>query len=474
MAYRYGNNRYQRQLIPESIDEYIADDDPVRAYDAFIEALDLEKLGITLDSNKKGNPEYHPKVMLKLLVYGTSYGIHSSRKLERALYHNFSFIWLAQGLKPDHKTIAEFRRRNTKAIAQVLKQCALLCIRLNLIEGNTLFLDGSKIRANASISNSWDKKKVEKVLKRIDCRINEILQEYDLIDDAEEEGGSLVTMESELKNQRVLKDKVEGILKELEEQDQKSINTTDPACTRINSPHGSYAGYSMQNVVDERHGLILISDVASVNNDLTQFALQIDRANEVLGSNCKVACADSGYASTDELEKIDKKGILVVVPSQRQASDKRPNPFAKESFAYHAEGDYYTCPKGHRLAFSRLNKKEKERVYFITDKRICFACTHFGKCTSSKSGRRVTRLHNEKIREKLEAQYKSNKEIYKKRKEMVEHPFGHIKRNLSFSSFLLRGLDGVRAEASILATCFNLRRMITIYGVPQLIQILKS
>ena len=188
MAYRYGNNRYQRQLIPESIDEYIADDDPVRAYDAFIEALDLEKLGITLDSNKKGNPEYHPKVMLKLLVYGTSYGIHSSRKLERALYHNFSFIWLAQGLKPDHKTIAEFRRRNTKAIAQVLKQCALLCIRLNLIEGNTLFLDGSKIRANASISNSWDKKKVEKVLKRIDCRINEILQEYDLIDDAEEEG----------------------------------------------------------------------------------------------------------------------------------------------------------------------------------------------------------------------------------------------------------------------------------------------
>ena len=200
MAYRYGNNRYQRELMPESIDEYIADDDPVRAYDAFIEALDLKRLGITLDPNKRGNPEYHPRVMLKLLVYGTSYGIHSSRKLERALYHNFSFIWLVQGLKPDHKTIAEFRRHNTKAIAQVLKQCALLCIRLNLIEGNTLFLDGSKIRANASVSNSWDKKKVEKVLKRIDCRINEILQEYDLIDDAEENCRSLVTMDPQSYN----------------------------------------------------------------------------------------------------------------------------------------------------------------------------------------------------------------------------------------------------------------------------------
>ena len=472
MAYRYGNNRYQRELMPESIDEYIADDDPVRAYDAFIEALDLKNLGITLDPNKRGNPEYHPRVMLKLIVYGTSYGIHSSRKLERALYHNFSFIWLAQGLKPDHKTIAQFRRHNSNTIAQVLKQCALLCIRLNLIEGNTLFLDGSKIRANASVSNSWDKKKVEKVLKRIDCRINEILQEYDSIDDAEENCRSLVTMESELKNQRVLKDKVEGILKELKEQELKSINTTDPECTRINSPHGSHAGYSMQNVVDEKHGLILSTDVASVNNDLTQFALQIDTANRVLGSNCKIACADSGYASTDELEKIDKKGILVVVPSQRQVSDKKPNPFDKEHFTYHDEGDYYTCPKGHRLTFSYT--KKKERVYAITDKRICFACTHFGKCTSSKRGRIVTRLHNEKVREKLEAQYESNKEIYKKRKEKVEHPFGHIKRNLSFSSFLLRGLDGVRAEASILATCFNLRRMITIFGVPKLVQILRT
>ena len=134
MAYRYAN-RKQLQLLPPSIEEYITPDDPVRAYDAFIEALDLEELGFSLDPQKVGNPQYHPKMMLKLLVYGYSYGIRSSRKLERAAYHNLSFIWLTSGLKPDHKTIAEFRRKNRTSLAKVLKQCAYLCIQLNLIEG---------------------------------------------------------------------------------------------------------------------------------------------------------------------------------------------------------------------------------------------------------------------------------------------------------------------------------------------------
>jgi transposase len=169
------------QLLPQRIEEYIAPDDPVRAYDAFIEALDFRDLGITLDPNKVGNSEYHPHAMLKLLVYGYSYGIRSSRKLERACHHNLSFIWLTSGLKPDHKTIAEFRRKNKEALANVLKQCARICIKLNLIEGNTLFLDGTKIRANASIKNTWDKKKAQRALKHIDKRIKDILTQCDRV-----------------------------------------------------------------------------------------------------------------------------------------------------------------------------------------------------------------------------------------------------------------------------------------------------
>ena len=156
MAYRYAN-RNQLQLLPSSIEDYIPPDDPVRAYDAFVEALDLEKLGLNLDPHQVGNPQYHPKVMLKLVVYGYAYGIRSSRKLERAIHHNLSFIWLTSGLKPDHKTIAEFRRKNRSQLADVLKQCAQMCIQLNLIEGNTLFVDGSKFKANASIKKTSER-----------------------------------------------------------------------------------------------------------------------------------------------------------------------------------------------------------------------------------------------------------------------------------------------------------------------------
>ena len=402
MAYRYVN-RYQIQLLPQRIEEYVPSDDPVRAYDAFIKALDFRDLGITLDSNKVGNSEYHPHAMLKLLVYGYSYGIRSSRKLERACHHNLSFIWLTSGLKPDHKTIAEFRRKNKEALAQVLKQCAKICIKLNLIEGNTLFVDGTKIRANASIKNTWTREKAQRALKHIDKCIKDILTQCDTVDEAEEGTGSLVTMDRELKDQDLLKSKIKGILKELEEEKQKSLNTTDPECTRINSLQGSHAGFNFQSAVDEKEGLILSIDVVSENNDLNQFASQINKANETLGKKCKTACADSGYASTEELEKIDQQGIKVIVPSQRQARKREPHEFAKERFTYDSKNDCYICPKGHKLIFYRLN--EKNKAYMISDKKTCLACSHYSACTTSKKGRTVTRLLNEEARQRLEAQY---------------------------------------------------------------------
>jgi transposase len=462
------------QLLPQRIEEYIASDDPVRAYDAFVEALDLRELGITLDPHQVGNSEYHPRSMLKLLVYGYSYGIRSSRKLERACHHNLSFIWLTSGLKPDHKTIAEYRRRNKEALAQVLKQCARICIQLNLIEGNTLFLDGSKIRANASIKNTWTKEKAQKALKHIDERISDILTQCDRVDEAEEGTGSLVTMDSELKDQKILKSKVKGILKELEEEKQKSLNTTDPECTRINSLQGSHAGYNLQSTVDEKEGLILSSDVVSENNDLNQFASQINKANQILGKKCKTAVADSGYATTEELEKIDQQGIKVIVPSQRQARKGEPHEFAKERFTYDPKNDCYICPPGHKLIFYCFN--EKNKAYMISDKKTCLACPHYGICTKAKKGRMVTRLLNEEARQRLEAQYEEpqSQEIYKLRKQKVELPFGHIKHNLKVDSFLLRGLKGVRAEASILATCFDLVRMITLLGVLALVRELSA
>ncbi len=469
MAYRYGN-REQQELFPQAIDEYVAEDDPVRAYDAFVEALDLNDLGIVLDENKVGNPEYNPKAMLKLLIYGPSYGIRSSRKLERAIYHNLSFIWLMGGLKPDHKTVALFRKNNRHVLKNVLKTCAHMCINLDLISGNNLFVDGTKIRANASIKNTWTKDKCQEYLKKIDHHIETILNECEAIDSQEQNQPSLVKLNEKIKDKQTLKAKIETILTELKKDDKKSVNTIDKECTRINSIQGSHAGYNAQTVVDEKHGLIINTDVVSENNDVYQFASQINQANETLGKKCNTACADSGYANTEQLKQIDQQDIKVIVPSQRQASKKEPKEFDKERFNYNSKKDCYICPQGHKLIYQGDDGKTKR--YKITKSSICRRCGYFGKCTESSSGRQINRLVDEEIRLRLEAQYlqPESQAIYNLRKQKVELPFGHIKRNLGVTGFLLRGIDGVKAEMSVLATCFNITRMISIFGVIGLIK----
>jgi transposase len=471
MAYRYGN-RYQLGLFPQSIGDYVAKDDPVRAYDAFVEALDFSALGIEIDPQQVGNSEYDPKAMLKLLVYGYSYGIKGSRKLERETHHNLSFIWLMGGLKPDHKTIAEFRRRNKGALKKVLKQCARLCIKLDLIAGNVLFADGAKIRANASRSQTHDQAYYEQLLSEIDGRIEQLLEESEGIDQREEGLGSCVAMEKELAKAERLKSKVKEVLEVFKETDREQINLTDPDCALMRSVQGSHASYNVQSVVDDKHGLIVHAEPVSETSDVNQFARQIEQANEVLEKPCQVGCADAGYADTEELQKIDGQGIKVIVPSQRQALHEEERPFSKSHFIYDKERDCYWCPKDQRLSYVGTDTGSRKRHYQITDPELCHRCVHYGECTSAKRGRKIIRLPHEDIKEKLEAQYQkpASQEIYATRKARVEHPFGHIKRNLKTDAFLMRRRDGAGAETSLLATCFNLVRMITILGVSGLIE----
>jgi len=466
MAYRYGD-REQIQLFPASVDDYIPNNAPVRAYDAFVESLDLETLGIAYDPNAVGNSKYDPKAMLKLLVYGYSYGVRSSRKLEREAHYNLSFIWLLGGLKPDHKTIAEFRKNNKPALKNILLQCAKLCLKLDLITGNTLFVDGTKIRANAAIKNTWTKEKCAKVLTKVEQRIAEILRECETVDQQEASQPSLVKLNEELADREILKAKVREILSELEESQEKSLNTVDSECTRINSIQGSHAGYNGQMVVDEKHGLIVSSDVVSENNDLNQFAIQIEAANKVLGQKCETAVADSGYATTDELKKIADQGIKVIVPSQRQAANREISEFAKEKFSYDAAKDCYVCPAGQELKYSG---EEDRALLYRAGGKVCGSCINFGKCTKSKQGRQISRLKNEEERERLEAEYlrSESQAIYKLRQQKVELPFGHIKRNLGMNSFLLRGVEGAKAELSLLSSCFNISRLITLLGVERM------
>jgi len=474
MAYRYGD-REQYGLFPQSVEEYVGKQDPVRVYDAFVESLDFRELGIELDEGQVGNSEYDPKAMMKLLVYGYSYGVKGSRKLERECYHNLSFLWLMGGLKPDHKTIAEYRRRHKGGLKKVLKQCVRLCIKLDLIAGNVLFVDGTKIRANAGRGKSHGREWYDKRLQQIDRRIEELIEQSEQADREQAQLGSSVEMDKELGQAERLQDKIKRALKTMEESGRDKINLTDPDCAIMHSVQGSHASYNVQSVVDDQHGLIVHVEAVNETSDVNQFARQIDGANQVLGKPCEVGCADAGYADTAELNKIDAQGIKVVVPSQRQAlHNQEDKPFTKSHFRYDKQADCYVCPEQNRLAYEFTDKKRGKKYYRIAKSGLCQSCAHFGACTTNQKGRRIMRLELEDFKEKFEAQYEASKEIYDRRKTRAEHPFGHLKSNLKTAGFMLRGQQGVQAETSLLATRFDLRRMMTILGITALIETLRA
>lgn len=277
MAYRYGEDRYQVTMFPETLDSYVPEDDPARAYDAFVESLDMEKLKIKINSNKPGCREYNPKAMLKLLLYGYSYEIRSSRKLERAAHHNIIFIWLTSGLKPDYKTISRFRKNNIWTLKQVFKECAKLCLKLELIEGNTLFVDGTKMRANASINQTLTEKKCKEYLSKVDMRINKMFEECAQVDKEQKDQGSWIKLPKKLRKEHKRKILIEKTLKEIREEEKKSLNITDKDCVKIKGRQGLHAGYNAQIVTDEKNGLIVSNDVVSESNDIKQFSNQINK-----------------------------------------------------------------------------------------------------------------------------------------------------------------------------------------------------
>lgn len=471
MAYRYGNRR-QLTFLPDAIEDYISEEDPVRVYDAFIDALCRKDLEITLNDRAVGNASYDPITMLKILVYGYSYGWRSSRKLERALHHNLSFIWLAGGLKPDHKTISNFRSENKGILKNVLKQCARMCVKLGLIEGNTLFVDGSKFRANAGKSQTKSVETWEEYRHQIDRRIDELLKECDQTDEDEKEKDSLVKINKELKSKERLKKKIDNLLKEIQPSTstpmaERKINGTDPDSQIMKSHQGSHSSYNGQIVTDDAHGLIISTDANTSKNDLNELNKQVGNAEETLEKPANKVCADAGYSSVDDIKPLIDEGKTVIVPNNKQTQKvPKEERFSKDAFFYNPDKDTYTCPMGEEMYRCNYNENRNRLEYRMKKPSACRSCVHFGECTLSKSGRRIYRLVNEVIKEKLEKAYESEEgqQLFARRKMRVEHPFGHIKRNLGAGAFLLRGLDGVNAELSLLGTCFNIARLITIMG----------
>jgi hypothetical protein len=304
-------------------------------------------------------------------------------------------------------------------------------------------------------------------LKELDKRIESLLAKCEAEDATEDRDPSSVSMDEEIVKNKQLKERVEELVKKMEERSEDKINSTDEDSAIMRSVQGSHSSYNVQQVVEDKNGLIVHAEPVRDTSDVNQFAHQISEAQKTLGQKCEIACGDAGYADTKELGKVDSEGIRVIVPSQRQALHKGVKQFDKSAFQYDAEADCYWCPKGKQLLFKWWDR-DRNRKYYRPDLAVsCIECEYFGQCTSSKKyGRTIMRLDQEDLKNKLEAEYESeqSQEIYARRKKRVELPFGHWKRNLKLDAFLLRGLDGASAETSLVATCFNIVRMINLVG----------
>ncbi len=448
MAYREGD-RYQQNMFPPTFDELIDAKDAVRIYDAFVEQLDVEELGLKLNNKKEGNPEYHPKAMLKILLYGYSYGIRSSRKLERAVHHNITFIWLSGGLKPDHKTISLFRKRNKKVLKKVFRKCVELCIKLNVLEGNTLYVDGTKIRANAGIKHSYTKAQAKARIAELDKKITRMLNECEKADKREMNQGSWVTLHEKLSTAQKRKAAIETALNEILEEE-KSVNLTDPDCKLMTGRQGSHASYNVQLVTDDK---------------------------EVLGTEIKYVVADKGYSHLDSLRQVSETEITCVIPDVKYATQSAQcQDFDQSKFTYDSQSDSYRCPVGNTLVFSKKKNNSTSKKYIMSSPTLCQNCIHFGTCTTSKKGRSISRHLHQPIRDQVSSFYHSElgQTLYRKRGQKCEVPFGHIKRNMGVSSFLLRRLSGVQAEMNLIATCYNLTRLMTLLGPLHLKQKLQA
>lgn len=478
MAFKIGN-RDQQTFFPPAIDDYVSSQDPVRVYDAFVDALDFHQLGISLIP-KAGAERYDPVRMIKLLIYSYSYGQRSARLIERACYHNLSYIWLMGDLKPDYRTIARFRSEHKDAIKKVLKQCVSMCVDMGLVDGNTLFIDGSKFRADASLHNTLSREQVEKELKKAEDHIEQLINECERKDQEESGLSSLVKTQEKIISQERLAEQMKQCLAKIDSEKLSSVNTVDPDCMIAKSRQGTHAAHNVQCVTDSKHGLIVQADTVGQPNDNNQLLPQIKQAAENIGCKPKTVCSDSGFFNPKETKKIDPE-ITVIMPSPQQAHEDKatvkaaPSPFDKVNFQYDKERDEYICPGGKRLTNRGVDAERPHRNIYQAKSSDCITCPHWETCTTAKQGRKVIRSEYEDVIKRQEAIYKSEhgQEIYKLRKQKSEHPFGHMKRNLHAGQFLLRGREKVNAEISVLATCFNIARMITIIGIAKLIANLK-
>ena len=476
MAYIEGHARDQALLLPASVEDYVAADNPVRFIDAFVDDLDLGNAGFQRTQPKAtGRPGYDPADMLKLYLYGYLNRVRSSRRLAAEAGRNLELIWLLRGVRPDFRTIADFRRDNPAAFKAVFRAFVLLCRKLDLFGRELLAVDGTRLKAVNSRSRNFSRERLATFLASIDARLERYLAELDQIDRGEDGAGTgradtLATKISRLREQRQAS---AALLGQLEESGEGQISLTDPDARLMVAHSKVTLGYNAQVAVDAKHSLIVEQHVTNACNDMGLLAPTAGAAKEALGVERIDAVADMGYHSGDDIVACEAAGITPYIPRPHRGTAVGNGLFPKERFRYDPGADAYHCPGGQVLDTRYASVTRGHLSVQYSSPAACAGCQVKARCTTGR-WRRINRGEHEAVIERMAARLAKRPDILVIRKSTVEHPFGLIKQWMNQGAFLMRGLEKVRAEFSLTALAYNLRRAITLIGVPGLIRAVQT
>ncbi|MGB5326250.1 MAG: IS1182 family transposase [Pseudomonadales bacterium] len=473
-----GEDRSQSTLFPERPDDYIADDNPVRVIDVFVDELDLGMLGFErVLPQVTGRIGYHPATILKLYIYGYLNRIQSSRRLERETQRNVELMWLTGRLMPDFKTIADFRKDNGIGIRQACREFIELCRRLDMFTNAIVAIDGSKFKA----VNSKDRNDTRASMKRRIARMEQHIERYlSLLDEADR--GEPAGSDSKVPE---LKDKLAALKAEMQhlkareqtllQHPDKQLSETDPDARLMKvGGRGSQVSYNVQTAVDATHKLIVAHEVTNAPADRNQLFPMSGLAQHTLKQNEIKVLADRGYYKGEAIKACHDVSINVLVPKTFTSSNKATGLFDKQDFQYDAQHDHYICPAGEQLSrrFETIEKGMMIHAYYASQV-TCRNCALKSQCTKGRE-RRVKRWEHENVLDAMDKALRNTPDAMPMRSRTVEHPFGTIKAWMGASHFLTRRLNNVRTEMSLHVLAYNLRRMMSIMGIKPLMAVLRS
>lgn len=476
MTHLIGQDRCQTLLLPESLDDYVGPENPVRFIEAFVDGLDLAAAGFTrVQSKETGRPGYAPGDLLKLYVYGYLNRIRSSRRLEAETHRNVEVIWLLRHLKPDFKTIADFRRDNRNAFRPVFRQFVLLCRQLDLFGRELLAVDGTRIKAVNNKDRNFTRASLTEFIRLADAKLDDYLQRLDTSDAAEQAaGGSRVkNLAEKIAAIRQRRTRCQAMLAELDRTGEDQISLTDPD-SRAMAAHTHVAvGYNAQIAVDAKHKLIVEQQVTNQVVDMGLLTQTAEPAKEILGVEQIAVVADRGYFKIEDIETCEKAGMEPYVPRPQRGPSVRAGLFRKDEFEYDPESDTLLCPGGQRLhPYSSSVLRGLEKINYA-NRQACRDCPIRLRCTNN-SFRSVSRMENEAVLDRMQARLAQRPQVLAQRREAVEHPFGTIKQWMNQGAFLMRGLEKVRGEFSLTALAYNLRRVLNLVTFAELMMAVRG